>query len=79
MRYILQLCTIRYKDGLEMHDSERVQTQVSKKGHAQLVIMNATYRDTGLYRCEAHNFAGRSQVMANVRVRGRRHFCAHFV
>ncbi|XP_052781966.1 muscle M-line assembly protein unc-89-like isoform X2 [Mya arenaria] len=58
-----------YKDGLELNDSERVQTEVSKKGHAQLVIAYASYLDNGLYTCEAHNFAGRAQTMCNVRVR----------
>ncbi|XP_052214000.1 myosin light chain kinase, smooth muscle-like [Dreissena polymorpha] len=57
------------KDGLELHDSERVQTEVTRKGHAHLLIQNATFLDNGLYSCEAHNFAGRAQTMASVRVR----------
>jgi hypothetical protein len=61
----------RFKDGLEIHDSERIKTEVFPKGIAELSIHNSTVRDIGLYTCEAHNMAGRAQSMVRVSVRGK--------
>ncbi|XP_060599834.1 muscle M-line assembly protein unc-89-like isoform X1 [Ruditapes philippinarum] len=58
-----------FKDGLEIHDSERIKTEVFPKGIAELSIHNSTVRDIGLYTCEAHNMAGRAQSMVRVSVR----------
>ncbi|KAL4227100.1 Vascular endothelial growth factor receptor 3 [Mactra antiquata] len=58
-----------FKDGLEVHDSERITTEMSANGVAQLTITNACVRDIGLYSCEAHNMAGRAQSMVRVSVR----------
>lgn len=61
----------RFKDGVEVHDSDRITTEVSMNGVSQLSISNATVRDIGLYSCEAHNMAGRAQTMVRVSVRGK--------
>ncbi|XP_053378005.1 muscle M-line assembly protein unc-89-like isoform X1 [Mercenaria mercenaria] len=58
-----------FKDGLEIHDSDRIKTEVFPKGVAELTIINSTVRDIGLYTCEAHNMAGRAQSMVRVSVR----------
>lgn len=58
-----------YKDGLEIHDSERIRTEILPGGVAELTISMATVRDIGLYTCEAHNLAGRAQSMVRVSVR----------
>lgn len=61
----------RFKDGLEIQDSHRIQSEsIPKRGVAQLTILGATVRDIGLYTLEAHNLAGRAKSMVRISVRG---------
>ena len=55
---------------MEIHDTDRITTEVMPNGVAQLIIENANIRDIGLYTCEAHNFAGRARNMVRISVRG---------
>lgn len=74
----LSCSLFRFKDGLEIQDSPRIQSEViENRGVAQLVITGATVRDIGLYTLEAHNLAGRAKSMVRISVRG--NLQSHFV
>ena len=60
----------RFKDGQELHDNARINTETLHHGVAQLSIHMATLTDIGLYVCEAHNHAGRARSMVRLSVRG---------
>ena len=61
----------RFKDAQELHDSDRINTEVIRNGVAQLTIHMAKLTDIGLYVCEAHNHAGRARSMVRLSVRGK--------
>ena len=69
---LYKLLPVRYKDGVDMQESHRVTISHFREHHGYvLTIHDCQYDDIGLYKCEAHSWAGRSSSSAKLTVLGK--------
>lgn len=61
----------RFKDGIELQPTDRINIHQGEKGQAFLLIHDTEEHDTGLYKCEAQSMAGRCRSSATLQVLGK--------
>lgn len=62
--------TFRFKDGIELQQTDRINIHQGEKGQAFLLIHDTVEQDTGLYKCEAQSMAGRCRSTAKLQILG---------
>jgi len=60
----------RFKDGNRIQMTEKITIHNGKKGGSILMIHSCDFSDMGLYKVEAHNYAGRCYGSAKLIVFG---------
>lgn len=60
----------RFKDGIELQQTDRIDIHQGEKGQAFLLIHDTVEQDKGLYICEAQSMAGRCRSSATLQILG---------
>jgi len=62
---------IRYKNGSEVSQSNRIFMTTSENGQCTLIVSQTNVGDSGSYECEISNEGGKEKTQADVIVEGR--------